>query len=71
MSKPKSFPIGEMGAKISFNITVYKCVDKDGTDVDRREKVRSGEEQSDKKTALIARTAMFAALRFRTRHFDY
>lgn len=37
--KPKGFPIGENGAKVIFNISVYKCVDKDGSDVDRREKL--------------------------------
>ena len=34
--KPKGFPIGVNGAKVIFNISVYKCVDKQGTDIDRR-----------------------------------
>ena len=38
VSKVKGFPIGSGGGKVIFNIDVYKCVDKDGTDLDRREK---------------------------------
>ncbi|GMH88110.1 hypothetical protein TL16_g11061 [Triparma laevis f. inornata] len=37
--KPKGIPIGVNGAKVIFNISVYKCVDKQGTDIDRREKL--------------------------------
>jgi len=37
--KPKGFPIGEKGKKIMFNLTIYKCIDQDGTDLDRREKL--------------------------------
>ena len=39
INKPKSFPIGEKGSKVMFNVTIYKCVDPESTETDRREKI--------------------------------
>jgi hypothetical protein len=39
LTKPKSFPIGERGSKVMFNVSIYKCADPESTEIDRREKI--------------------------------
>ena len=38
-TKTKAYPIGEGGKKVLFNIEVFKCVDRDGPEVDQRMKL--------------------------------
>ncbi|GMH61280.1 hypothetical protein TrRE_jg176, partial [Triparma retinervis] len=54
-TRAKAYPIGEGGKKVLFDIQVFKCVDRDGPEIDQRMKlVCAAQERPEKKKNGIA-----------------